>query len=160
MEKLDEYILFKIAKSLRNDHKSLHNFLLTQKELTLFLMKHESALEELKNQVLIKVEEERGYDGKKIYCTLPNGVKHGKLEKWNYNGGIYKHYNYKNGLKHGECIDLYKSGWPFERAFYERGVLNGKYKRWTKDRSLYEYFFYKNGKKERVRVSGNHLLYH
>jgi len=116
MNKLDEYILFKIAKSIGSDYKSLFNFLLTQRHLVNYLRIYESAVEELKNQIIIRVEKP-----KIIYHILPNGKKHGEYKMWFDNGNLYRQCFYKDDKLEGE----FKTWWGNGELLFQCSCKDG-----------------------------------
>jgi len=151
MDKLDAYVLFQIAKGIGSDHKSLLNFILTQRHLVNFLGTYKSAVEELKTQVLIKVQMNDVWADKGnrlvIYHTLPNKENHGEYKEWHFNGQLFQQFFYKNGKKEGESKSWRDNGQLDTHCYYENDMLNGEFKTWFENGALCEIFHYENGEK-------------
>jgi len=146
MEILNEYILFKIAKGIGSDYKSLFNFILTQRYLANYLRIYESAVEELKKQILIKVERIIE-ENKTIHHILPNQKKCGEYKEWCKNGQLFKECFYKDGELEGEYKE-WNCGKLYRREFYKDGKLEGEYKSWFQNGQLSSLSFYTKGKLE------------
>jgi len=145
MELLDVYSLFRIAKTIGSDYKSLFNFILTQRYLVNFLRMYKFYTKELKKQILIEKKGKVDLDGKTVFHILPNGARYGKYEEWHSNGQLSKHCFYKNDKLKSECKEWWDNGQLHRHKFYKDGQLEGESKVWTKKGRFFSQSFSHNG---------------
>lgn len=54
---------------------------------------------------------------------------------WDFDGNLFRKFEYKNGVPHGKLIDYYSNGQEYFRAHYVDGVAHGMEYGWYRDGS-------------------------
>ena len=88
--------------------------------------------------------------------NFSGGKNSGVHKGWFADGHRRFHYEYKEGLPHGEFWEWHNSGHPSLFARFDKGVLIGK-KMWREDGKIYMNFVFPQGKA--VGVPGVKLCY-
>lgn len=84
----------------------------------------------------------------------------GDYMAWHWNGQLWIHEFWKDGLPEGECKNWYEDGRLMIREFYTRGIRNGKSYIWSRNGVLVRRNNYRDGELEGLEVKQGHDSYH